>query len=143
MKPGLNTKLTLSYCDADGWKKHLEVVVAGKITTRHVEDIRSNLFDSEFLLAHQVGLPNPQLVEVEGDDFPCASDHALVEIKEINDLVDIGKGSLAALHTSEEPTVDINIDQLAKNIKKAEWDFDSELEHLGLDDVFDPSYGMM
>lgn len=117
-----NTKISLMYRDADNYKAHKEVIVSGAITAEQIQQIRSGLEDGQFIIADQVGLPTPSFDFMKYDSWPNDdSDHVWTTLPDFE-----GDVSPAELHTTDEETEEITIEQLAEAIANAKWDVPTE-----------------
>lgn len=125
----LNTKIEVKYVDNEGsW--HDEVIVQGTPTLEEISAARSNLIDSEYLIAHQVGLPSPidESISDRGYVDPDV-DHCYSTIS----LLDVTTESeLAKLQTKEPYQTDLTVSGLLAHIASHDWDIMAESDRIGL-----------
>ncbi len=121
----MNTKLTLSYRDAANYKTALQVVLRGAITQEQVQCLVEKLDEGQFLIAAQVGLPTPSENFRGKDGWPNDElDHPYTQVFEAQELAQ-------NLHTSDEPTIDLSVDELVKRVCAVQgWDEDAEWTRL-------------
>jgi hypothetical protein len=122
----MNTKLSLIYRDADNYSASKDVVITGEITQQQIDKIKENLVDGCFIIAHQVGLPTPS------ENFGGMDNYPNWEIDHVYTMLFDGKPTSEQLHTAEVATIDMTIDELAKNISITSWDINAELNRLEL-----------
>jgi hypothetical protein len=121
-----NTKINLLYRDASNYKTALDVVVKGAITRQQIKQIKSNLDDGQFIIAHQVGLPTPSFNFAGKDGWPNDDlDHVWTTLEDFEDDPEPEE-----LHTSDVSTVGMTIEQLANAIANAKWDIAAEMERM-------------
>lgn len=127
-----NTRLELTYADADNYKTRLDVVVSGAITAEQIDRIKAALQDGQFAITHQVGLPTPSEQLASEYEFPGEEDHVWTTLDHFKD----GTPSPADLLTEEAPTVSVSIDTLVERFERVTWNERKEarrLEGSGLD----------
>jgi hypothetical protein len=126
----MNTRIDLEYRDADNFRKGEVVVVSGAITGPMIEAIRSNLEDDMFIIANQVGLPTPAEKLHSDHGGPKAADHVYTIMEGWDD----DELRPEDLLTSEPPTHDLSIGELAQKIASARWDVPAEMDRQGIPD---------
>ena len=108
----MNTQLEYLYRDAGNYKWFGEVVIVG---TLELGDIEPYLYEHQFFIPSEVGLPDLQSEELTEDDHIW---HEIVDIKE----------------TALEPTVKISAVELVEGFKAAhvvEWNWFEVMERKG------------
>lgn len=100
---GKNTRICYLYRDADNYKMTTEVVIKGMFTEAEVEEIFSLCDEGEYLIPHQVGLPENRF-EIWDDQ----SDHCWFELSE------------DGFETTDDPwTEDVTAQELLSAFRKA------------------------
>lgn len=99
-----NTRLVYQYRDASGFQQSEEIILAGELSFQ--QDIEPSLYEHEFFIPDQVGLPN---VQGRFEDFPNADDHPWHTIYEIS-------------LTNEAPTKQITAGELRQRFRSVVWD---------------------
>lgn len=129
-----NTRLSLKYSCGSA-KSHMDVVLPGAITDQQIQTITSNLIDGHQLVAPQVNLPSPLENAIDEGDIPGydETDHPLTNLADWED----GTPSAIQLHTTDEPTANINVSDLTKLVSTTVWDQLTEMDRLGLPDYED------
>lgn len=114
-----NTKITYTYRDYQGIKRHKNVILRGHVGWANMEN---SLVPGCLFIPGQVGLPYPQL-DWETDDyqFPSEFDHVWCEI--------LPTGFQA---TSLSPTVDLAAEKLIENFNDVQWDEPAAKKELGI-----------
>lgn len=124
----MNTKLELMYRDQDNYKKSMYVVLAGAISKNQIGVISENLEDGMFVICDQLGLPTPSEKLSADYEFPTGSDHVWTTLADFED----GEPSPEMLHSSDEATIDMTIDDLVSRIKNVSWNVCTEIARLGI-----------
>ncbi len=101
---GKNTRLSYCYRDASGYQQSEEVILAGELSFQ--QDIQPYLYEGEFFVPDQVGLPN---LQGRFEDFPNEDDHPWHTIVEVS-------------LTDEAPTAQITADEMLQRFRSVEWD---------------------
>jgi hypothetical protein len=99
-----NTRLTYGYRDASGSGQTEEIILAGELSFQ--QDIQPYLYEGEFLIPDQVGLPN---LQGRFEDFPNEDDHPWHTIREIS-------------LTDEAPTAQVTADEIRQLFRSVKWD---------------------
>ena len=76
----MNTNLQYLYRDAANYKRHGAFTFVGAPTESLLERLRAALFDREFFVAEQVGLPSLAPWMLGEEPYDSSVDHALHEI---------------------------------------------------------------
>ena len=107
----MNTKMHYFYQDGSNHKVHSEVVLKGEITQEQQAEIASCLHDVSEFIPSQVGLFDNRFPTIEEDDGPWF---------ELYPNVDFSQTELS-------PDVELSVDELVENFKKAKdrWDDES------------------
>lgn len=122
-----NTELFLMYRDADNYKAHITVVLAGAITDEQIAAIKPKLSDGYFIIAEQVGLPTPSFEFRGYDNWPNEDcDHVYTTWGDFEDGIPVAVEML----TDEEPTIELTVDQLVANILAVSWDVEKEWQRM-------------
>lgn len=123
-----NTELSLMYRDADNYKAHMTVVLAGVITDEQLAAIKPKLFDHYFIIAEQVGLPTPSFQFCGYDNWPNEDcDHVYTTWGDFED----GIPKAVDMLTDSEPTIELTVEQLVANILAVEeWDVEKEWQRM-------------
>lgn len=107
----MNTIIDYLYRDASNYKRWNTEIVSGEITQEDLDRIEAILFDGEYFVPHDVGLPEHRVV----DDYRTDDDHCWFEWQTY-DVDDVE-------FTSQPPTIDLTIDQLVSNFESVvKWD---------------------
>lgn len=106
----MNTKITYLYRDAANWKKLNIAVVSGVITEPQKDIIMSHLYEGEYFIPRQVGLPELRFSKITD------LDHCWFELS---------RNSFEA--TNESPTEIINVDELVQRFRTVQWDDNIQL----------------
>ncbi|ABO59718.1 hypothetical protein LA345_40735 (plasmid) [Burkholderia vietnamiensis] len=125
---GENTRLDLIYCDAGNYRVSETVVLAGAISSKQLELIRSKLEDGCQIIAHQVGLPTPAVQQRDNDGFPNDElDHVFTTLE----VFESGHAEIDDLLTQDPPTHAFTIDELMQRFAAVQsWDIAAEWERL-------------
>jgi len=123
----MNTKIELMYRDGDNYKAFITVVVSGVITDEQTATMQEGLTDGHFIIAEQVGLPTPSEAFMGLDSFPSESDHVYTTVCEFYE----NEPDASDLHTTDSPTIDMDVGELVRRIDEADWDVGVEMERLG------------
>lgn len=118
----MNTLLELSFCDADGFKTHHDVVLTGTVQPELIERARDNLIDGEFILLTQSCLPTYWIYDHEGE-----IDHCRIRIKGLESGVDAQPST-----TDEAPNHNIDAHSVFEAIANADWDELKESRELNI-----------
>lgn len=107
----MNTKMHYFYRDSSNYKVHSEVILKGEITQEQQAEIASCLHDATDFIPSQVGLFDNRFPTIEEDDGPWF---------ELYPNVDFSQTELS-------PDVELSVDELVENFKKAKdrWDDES------------------
>jgi hypothetical protein len=122
----MNTFITLQYADEHNYKKCIECILSGSLTTAQILQIKEKLDEGIYLVANQVGLPTPSELLL-GSNFPNESDHAWTSIHEFRFEDEASPSDFA---TQGVPTVEITANQLYTNIMAVTWNEVNEMERL-------------
>lgn len=124
----MNTKLNLLYRDASNYKASKEVVLAGEITAEQSAVLRSKLDGGEYFIAEQVGLPTPSFEFRGKDDWPNDDiDHVFTTLTDFSE----GLPEVESMLTDEEPTEEMNIDDLVARFAAVEyWNVEAEWKRM-------------
>lgn len=125
----MNTRIELEYRTATDSASEI-IVLAGAITQAQADQITSNMIDEFQVIAHQIGLPTPSESLAQEREFPDSEDHLLTNFSDW--LVDTPMAE--SLHTTDTPTHDLPITELADRIEQIGpegWDFLAEDVRLG------------
>lgn len=105
----MNTIIEYLYRDASNYKRWNRVIIGGEMTQENLRRIEAKLFDCEYFVPHDVGLPEHRIVS----DYRTDDDHCWFEWQTYDD----------AELTSAPPTVDLTVDQLVSNFESViQWD---------------------
>lgn len=125
-----NTMLVLGYRDQSGWAaSDVHVVLSGEMTSELLAKVERALFDGEFIVASQVGLPSPSDEMLEKFGL-SEDDHALTSIEQFSK----GETELLDFNTEAEPTVQLTVGQWVDQVVSAAasgWDFIKEMDRMG------------
>lgn len=99
----MNTAMEYLYRDADNYKSLNRIILKGQFTQAQSDVIYSCLDKGEYFIPRQVGLPEKRF-----DTFDPQSDHCWFELH-----------PGAFTFTNEEPTVELTVDDLTQNFRKA------------------------
>ncbi len=99
-----NTRLAYRYRDASGYRQSEEIILAGELSFQR--DIQPYLYEGEFFIPDQVGLPN---LQARFFDFPIEDDHPWHTIADVS-------------LTDDVPTVQITADELRHLFRSVMWD---------------------
>src|SRR5579875_1140471 len=99
-----NTRLAYCYRDASGYQQSEEIILVGELSFKR--DIQPYLYEGEFFIPDQVGLPN---LQGRFEDFPAEDDHPWHTIADV---------SLA----DDAPTVQVTADELRQLFCSVTWD---------------------
>lgn len=110
----MNTKIMYLYRDASNYKKYSEEVVAGELDSDQERQIKESLFEGEFFLPAQVGLPDSNRFYGTDDDHPW------FELCE-------------CVPTTQEATAEVSAVQLVQNFvaTRENWDILKYSDYLG------------
>lgn len=123
----LNTKFSVDYADADNYKQHINVVLAGTASVELYEKAIKNLDDGEFIIADQVGLPTPGEMSELWYDEETSHCYSTIDILEY-----FSKDGITEAETTEKPTIaSMTMSELLERISTADWDLEAELERVG------------
>lgn len=101
---GKNTRLIYSYRDASGYQQSEEIILAGELSLQ--QDLQPSLYEQEFFIPDQVGLPN---LQGRFEDFPGEDDHPWHTIGEVS-------------LTDDAPTVQVSADEIRQRFRSVSWD---------------------
>lgn len=104
LRNGKNTRLTYSYRDASGYQQSEEIILTGECCFQ--QDIQPYLYEQEFFIPDQVGLPN---LQGRFEDFPNEDDHPWHSIGEVS-------------LTDDVPTVQMTADEIRQRFRSVAWD---------------------
>ena len=126
----MNTKIHLMYRDADNYKAMCSVVLPGAITQEQHQKVSQHLSDGIFVIAEEVGLPDPAEKFAQRYDYPTESDHVWTT------MCDWEPGSTASsMHTAEEVSegyTNLPIETLVQRIMAAPKDECAAMARLGM-----------
>ncbi len=114
----MNTLVSYLYRDADNYKNWNEAVVAGEITEDMEKTILSCLYEGEWFIPSQVGLP-----EVRFEDSPTEADHCYFELDE--------SGFTSLKEGEGDEDVCITAEELVKSFLAAKDNWNDSLYPLG------------
>ena len=112
----MNTQIEYLYRDASNYKAWNRCVIKGVLTEEQKKTILKSLYDREYFIPKQVGLP-----EEKFDSYDEDLDHPWFEL-----------GAYSFTKTHAEPTVDITANQLVRAFTRAKgkWDPDFSVSSL-------------
>lgn len=78
-----NTRIDFLYRDACNYKRFTTVVIAGTLSDEQIREMMSLLYDGDWFIPEQVGLPANRFADFTQDDHPwceiCAEDFSLTD----------------------------------------------------------------
>lgn len=110
----INTRISYLYRDAGNYKVHNEVVVAGLVSVYDIDIIMDCLYDGEYFIPSQVGLPEKRFGELTEDD------HCWFELSK--DGFEL---------TEDEPDVDFSIRELTARFMESKDNWNDGMEFGG------------
>ena len=130
----MNTKIKYLYRDASNYKSWNEVIISGEMTRDDVIRIQMCLFDGEYFVPRDVGLPETRIADYRTDDDHCWFEWELGE--------DDYDGSLFGFDlTNEPPTLQMTVDELVRNFESVKsWDETSwmnDYEYMSYDELLE------
>lgn len=131
----MNSKLELTYKDADGFNQCDSFVLQGLFTQEQINTIHQiltkNDADGCFIIAHELELPTPsEKMADEGFPFPTEKDHVFTMIDQFHDRIPTPED----FATEEKETVGYYSTVLfVARLEKAAWDIPAEMARLGMD----------
>lgn len=104
---GKSTKVSYLYRDADNYKVHNEVVLAGEISEEQIEEIIASLNLGEYFIPGMVGLPAERF-----STYDPEADH---------DWFELGYESFES--TEQRPTVPMSVEELVDAFRSIRGDW--------------------
>ena len=104
----MNTIIEYLYRDASNYKQWNSVIVGGEITQEDLERIEAKLFEGEYFVPHDVGLPEHRITDYRTDDDHCWFEWEVCDVAEL---------------TEELPTIDMSAEELVRRFEQvSHWD---------------------
>jgi len=127
----MNTKIKYLYRDASNYKAWNEEIIAGEMTMDDVIRISHSLFEREYFIPRDVGLPETRITDYRTDDDHCWFEWEMG----VDD-----DGNLYGFEiTSKAPTVQMTVEELVKNFENVKsWDETSwmdDYEYMSYDEL--------
>lgn len=124
----MNTELRIKYRDAEGGKQHSSVIVAGEITSEHIERLSKSLVEDGKFIAREVGLPTPSEQLAGNGEYPSEeTDHVYSFIAgfESNYLLTDPKAYHVDLPVTDSRTIEeiVTAIEASKKDEMTEWEY--------------------